>query len=115
MEFRSAVVGSVVALPGVVDRVVRRGERVVFERAFDSRERHLGDARVVAIVVAEQATRVEEPARLPELDHVGVVRIRIEVFLVVRPSQLAAEGGLGVAHCVDEGVGLVRHCPAPPA
>jgi hypothetical protein len=91
VQFGTAVIGAVVPLAEVVDCVVRCGERVELEGTFDSRERHLDDARVVAVVFTEQATRVEQTARLPELDHVGVVFIRIEPLLVLRSTQLSAE------------------------
>ncbi len=109
-EINTTIISAIVAFAEVVDRVVRRGECVELERTFDRRERHLDDARVVAVVVAQQATRIEETTHLPELDYVGVVRIRIESFLVYGVTQLAPEGILGSCDRIDEAVGFVRYC-----
>ncbi|WP_318570544.1 hypothetical protein [Salinigranum marinum] len=64
---------------------------------------------VVPVVVAKQATRVERSAGFPELDHVGLVFIRVESLLVVGAAQLATERILDTRNRLFEISGFVRH------
>lgn len=87
-ECRGSVIRSRIVLKAV-DRTIRRGQGVEFEGLLNVGERHLDDVRVVAVVLTEGTARVEESARLSELNNRRVVRL-LKVDLEGEPLDLAA-------------------------
>jgi len=70
---------------------------------------------MVAVMITEQATRVEEAAGLPKLDHITIMSARVKFVLVVGTAEMASERVLSVGDCLDELVGFLRHPRTPPA
>lgn len=70
---------------------------------------------MVSVVFSEETTGIQQTTGLPQLDHVRIVRFRVEMFLVRRATgRVATEGIFDPIEVAKDFIGVIRNRSTPP-